>query len=62
MLTIVCMNPSIDRTLTVANWIHGGTNRALHTRSDPGGKGVNVARIAQCHGLNVHLTGFWGTD
>lgn len=44
MIVTLTPNPSIDRTITVASLEVGEVNRAVGTRVDPGGKGVNVAR------------------
>ena len=43
MMTAVCLNPAIDRTASVAALTPGGLNRVIASRSDAGGKGVNVA-------------------
>lgn len=42
MITVISLNPSIDRTLSVEALIPGSTNRAHHSRADAGGKGINV--------------------
>ncbi|NLG24876.1 MAG: 1-phosphofructokinase family hexose kinase [Clostridiales bacterium] len=43
MIAAVCLNPSIDRTVTMERFVRGGTNRALGVRDDAGGKGINVS-------------------
>lgn len=43
MITAVCLNPAIDRTVSVPALTPGGLNRVTASRSDAGGKGVNVA-------------------
>ena len=43
MITAVCLNPAIDRTVSVPALTPGGLNRVSASRSDAGGKGVNVA-------------------
>ena len=43
MITAVCLNPAIDRTVSVPKLTPGGLNRVTASRSDAGGKGVNVA-------------------
>ncbi|HVQ88865.1 MAG TPA: 1-phosphofructokinase [Actinomycetes bacterium] len=50
MITTVTLNPSLDRTLLVAELTRGEVLRADATRDDPGGKGVNVARALAMHG------------
>ncbi|MBC7290846.1 MAG: 1-phosphofructokinase, partial [Actinotalea sp.] len=42
MIVTVTLNPSLDRTMDVAELRHGQVNRALSTHLHPGGKGVNV--------------------
>lgn len=45
MIVTVTPNPSIDRTVTLTGpLVRGGVVRADSVRSEPGGKGVNVAR------------------
>ncbi len=43
MIVTVTPNPSIDRTLIVDAFQHGELNRAVKTKVDPGGKGINVS-------------------
>jgi 1-phosphofructokinase len=50
VITTVTLNPSLDRTLLVAELTRGEVLRADATRDDPGGKGVNVARALATHG------------
>lgn len=58
MITAVGLNLSIDRTIELARLIPYGTNRALSTRVDPGGKAVNVALTAARLGAKASVTGF----
>lgn len=58
MITAVGLNLSIDRTIELARLIPYGTNRALSTRLDPGGKAVNVALMAARLGAKASITGF----
>ncbi|EOD64807.1 1-phosphofructokinase, partial [Amycolatopsis vancoresmycina DSM 44592] len=44
MIVTVTPNPSLDRTLRLAELRRGEVLRASAVRLDPGGKGVNVAR------------------
>ncbi len=44
-------NPSLDRTLEVEGLVRGAVLRAVGTRLDPGGKGVNVSRALAAHDL-----------
>jgi 1-phosphofructokinase len=58
MITAVGLNLSVDRTIELARLIPYGTNRALATRSDAGGKAVNVALMAARLGAMAAITGF----
>ncbi len=56
----VTLNPAIDQTVTIANFEARKVNRVEHTRSDPGGKGVNVASFLRDAGHTAAVTGFLG--
>jgi 1-phosphofructokinase family hexose kinase len=58
----VTLNPAIDLTVAIPNFRAGEVNRVAHTRSDPGGKGVNVASVLADFGQPVCVTGFLGQD
>ncbi|AZG44160.1 ATP-dependent 6-phosphofructokinase isozyme 2 [Gordonia insulae] len=50
----VTANPSLDRTLELSAPLHhGGVQRATSVRAEPGGKGVNVARVVAEAGLST---------
>ncbi|AHK30623.1 1-phosphofructokinase [Rhodococcus opacus PD630] len=52
MIVTLTANPSIDRTVNLAGRLERGTVlRAAATHSDPGGKGVNVARALTSAGV-----------
>jgi 1-phosphofructokinase len=53
----VALNPSIDKTITIERLIPYGLNRVLTTRTDPGGKGINVAKVLKSFGAHVTVTG-----
>mgnify|MGYP001039493930 FL=1 len=44
MILTVTLNPSLDRTIEIAELTRGAVIRAGAARLDPGGKGVNVSR------------------
>ena len=44
MIVTVTLNPAIDRTLVVPKFKAGTVNRAVSTRIDSGGKGINVSK------------------
>jgi len=47
-------NPSLDRTLTLPGPLHrGGVTRLAPSTTEPGGKGVNVARAVAAAGVEV---------
>ena len=58
MITAVCLNPCIDRTVSVREFNYGGLNRVVASRSDAGGKGVNVAITAARLGLDTSCIDF----
>ena len=45
MILTVTLNPCIDRTLTVFNFREGGTTPVSATRTEIGGKGLNVSKV-----------------
>lgn len=53
MIITVTLNPSLDRTIEVAELTRGAMVRATATRLDPGGKGVNVARALAAHQIST---------
>lgn len=57
LTTVLCFNPSIDRTVEVADFAPGGTNRILAERSEGAGKGVNVAVAARRLGMETACVG-----
>jgi 1-phosphofructokinase len=60
MIVVVDLNPSLDRTLTVARLEVAAVNRAHAVRLDPGGKGLNVARALSAWGLPVQAFALLG--
>lgn len=54
----VTLNPSLDKTIAVKTLVPYGLNRVVESRLDPGGKGINVARVLQSFGAGVTVTGF----
>jgi 1-phosphofructokinase len=49
----VTANPSVDRTVEVAELVRGGLHRASAVHVHPGGKGINVARALVRNGLKA---------
>ncbi|WP_196717261.1 1-phosphofructokinase family hexose kinase [Actinomyces trachealis] len=52
MITTLTPNPSLDRTVSLNGPLQrGGVNRLCDVRVEPGGKGINVARVLAWAGL-----------
>ena len=62
MITTICLNPALDRTVTVDSLLPGRVNRIRSTRTDVGGKGVNVAVVCRRLGLDAQVIGCAGVD
>lgn len=62
MITTVCMNPAFDKTVTVDALQPDEVNRVRDSRVDVGGKGVNVAIVAQRLGVEARCIGCAGED
>lgn len=56
ILTVTC-NPAIDVTYHVDDLVPGGVHRVLEVRQQPGGKGVNAARVLYQLGEDVVALG-----
>lgn len=53
----ITLNPSIDKTITIEKLMPNGLNRVKSSRLDPGGKGINVARVLSNFGADVEVSG-----
>jgi len=60
MIVTVTMNPAIDKTATVQDFVVGGVNRLLDTRIDAGGKGINVSKTLRVLNKPSMALGFVG--
>ena len=58
MITTISLNPSIDRTVNVEKFVHGGLNRVVSAHSVAAGKGINVALTASALGVASECIGF----
>lgn len=58
----ICLNPSIDRSISIPGFVEGEVNRVEWEQDDPGGKAVNVATVLSSLGHTVAVTGFLGDD
>lgn len=53
MIVTLTPNPSVDRTVFVDDVVLGSVNRSRRSRSEPSGKGVNVALALHAHDVPV---------
>jgi len=60
MILTVTLNPAIDRTVYVDNFKTGELNRVIASRTDPGGKGINVSKALCSYGVEQTATGIIG--
>ncbi len=58
MITAVCLNPAMDKTVSVDGFAIGATNRIKSFRMDASGKGVNVALTASRLGVKSECVFF----
>lgn len=59
-VTTLTPNPAIDKTYWINGFRANKQNRVSRVRIDPGGKGLNIARILKGFGLEVTALGFFG--
>ena len=57
MILSLCLNPSLDKTVSLPRFSLDAPNRVTPQREDVGGKGVNVARAATALGAPCLLLG-----
>lgn len=62
MITTICLNPSFDRAVELDTLKIGEVNRIRELREDMGGKGINVAVVAQRLGLEAQCIGTMGAE
>lgn len=60
MITTVTLNAAIDKTYEVSSFTFGQLNRTNSVFSEPGGKGLNVAKVLQILGVPVTASGIVG--
>jgi 1-phosphofructokinase len=53
MILTLTPNPSVDRTVFLTDIVLGSVNRSQRSRSEPSGKGVNVALALHAHGVSA---------
>lgn len=62
MIITVCLNPAVDKMVTVDCFVPGGINRVVSVRRDPGGKGINVAKMVRRLGGDTLALGIVGGE
>ncbi|MCU6795092.1 1-phosphofructokinase family hexose kinase [Paenibacillus sp. WQ 127069] len=60
MITTVTLNAAIDKTYYIPNFPLGQVSRVRQMYAEPGGKGINVARVIQQLGYPVLASGIIG--
>ncbi|WP_413375552.1 1-phosphofructokinase [Alkalihalobacillus sp. 1P02AB] len=60
MITTITLNLALDKTYFLSNFQKGKTNRIKQVHEEPGGKGINVAKVLQTLGYEVKVSGFSG--
>lgn len=58
MITVLSLSPAVDKVYIVENFSAGGLYRVKNGLKSPGGKGINVARVARMLGTRVNVLGF----
>lgn len=58
MIYTVTLNPALDLAMEVQRIILGDTNRVNRSQNSPGGKGINVSRVARVLGVDSLAMGF----
>lgn len=61
-IVTITLNPALDQTVYVKQFQVGQVNRVYQQRIDPGGKGINVAKVVKALGTPVCVTGFLGRE
>ena len=60
MIYTVTLNPALDKSVTVENFLPNAVNRISKVRVDAGGKGINVSKVLISLGCPSVATGFLG--
>jgi tagatose 6-phosphate kinase len=60
MILTVTLNPTVDKSYYVDKLLPGEVNRIREFTETPGGKGIQVAKVANLLGQQVRATGFLG--
>ncbi|HCX64932.1 MAG TPA: 1-phosphofructokinase [Eubacteriaceae bacterium] len=62
MIKTITLNPALDKTLTVEDLQIDEVNRVKKSRTDIGGKGINVSKVLKNFGLQSEAGGFLGSN
>ncbi len=60
MITTVTLNVAVDKAYVIGDFYQGGVMRVQRCTNTPGGKGLNVAKVAKLCGEDVLAAGFVG--
>ncbi|KPU26580.1 hypothetical protein TR13x_09555 [Caloranaerobacter sp. TR13] len=60
MIYTVTLNPAIDKTIVLEKLKIGSVNRTIFSRTDVGGKGINVSKVLKILGCKSTATGILG--
>lgn len=61
-IATVTLNPALDMTGTLGELKPGNVNLIQQSNLNPGGKGINVAKVLAELGAQVTVTGFLGDE
>lgn len=62
MIFTVTLNPALDKTVEIPSLTVDKVNRIITTRTDPGGKGINVSKVIEQLGSKSIATGILGGE
>ena len=62
MITTLTLNPAIDKTLILENFVVNGVNRIKNVNIDAGGKGINASKVIKALGEKTIALGFLGGE
>ncbi len=62
MITTLTLNPAMDKTLILENFVVNGVNRVKSVNLDAGGKGINASKVIKALGKDTVALGFLGGE